>query len=151
MGCRGFCWASIFRWRGFLVIIRLMRSCDTAVNFYLLVSDWVTVSPRHWVGKGRRDAPHTPTAQLNGAQRGAQCPVIIGVCIDDKKWSRKDVTCHVHFSLYLFLWHLGSSCRNFGQTWLPTAKHRVIYALYHYRALSHLVTFPWDFWCYDKC
>ena len=71
-----------------------------------------------------------------------KCPVIIGVCIDDKKWSRKDVTCHVHFSLYLFLWHLGSSCRNFGQTWLPTAKHRVIYALYHYRALSHLVTFP---------
>ena len=69
----------------------------------------------------------------NAAQK---CPVIIWVCIDDKKWSRKDVTCHVHyFYPKFFLWHLGSSCRNFGQTWqAPTAaqKHRVIYALRHW-------------------
>ena len=71
-------------------------------------------------------------------KRRSKCPVIIWVCIDDKKWSRKDVTCHVHyFYPSFFLWHLGSSCRNFGQTWqAPTTaaaqKHRVIYALRHW-------------------
>ena len=56
------------------------------------------------------------------------------------RWQKMEPErCDMSRPLFLpkfFLWHLGSSCRNFGQTWqAPTTaaqKHRVIYALRHW-------------------
>ena len=78
------------------------QKCPVIIWVYIDVKNW---SPKdvtcHVISSVKSCVPKTVRVKSNlmhSVRNAAQkCPVIIWVCIDDKKWSRKDVTCHVHY------------------------------------------------------
>ena len=119
------------------------QKCPVIIWVYIDVKNW---SPKdvtcHVISSVKSCVPKTVRVKSNlmhSVRNAAQkCPVIIWVCIDDKKWSRKDVTCHVHyFYPSFFCGILGVRAGILGKhgkllLLLAAQKHRVIYALRHW-------------------